>query len=124
MKKSVSVLVSVLLLFSFILTGCGSDSPKSALEGTTWKMTGGKDVSGIEVTEENLAAVGMGDFTLEFKADAAVTASVAGTTSEGTYSENGEEITIEMDGDSITVILKDNVMTMDQDGTTLYFEKQ
>ena len=123
MKRRVSILLSVLLVLSFTLVGCGKEAA-SKYEGTTWTMTGGKDASGIEVTAEQLEQVGVSDFTLELKKDGVVTASVSGTTSEGTWSEKDGELTIGMDGDNLTGTVEDNKMTVVQDDMTLIFEKK
>ncbi len=124
MKKSFLVLLSVLLVFSFVLGGCGSKAPKSAVEGTTWIISGGKDGTGIEITSDQLGLVGIGDFSLEFKADGVVTASVAGETSDGTWSEKDNAVTVEIDGDTIAGTVDGDKLTLEQEDMTLYFDKQ
>jgi hypothetical protein len=120
MKKGLSVVLSVVLVLSLFLVGCGN---KLKLEGTTWKLTSGKDESGVEITEEALDAAGMGEFTFKFKSDK-VTVDAYGETSEGKYSVSGDEVTIDFDGEKATAKIDGSKMTMDQDGTTLIFEKQ
>lgn len=124
MKKRVLSLLSVILVLSFVLVACGSKGTASQLEGSTWKLTGGKDgASGIEITQDQLSALGMQDFTFEFKKDGAVTVSFAGESVDGTYSEKDDAITITADGDSMNATLEDEKLTIEQDGTSLYFEK-
>lgn len=124
MKRSFLVLLSVLLVFSFVLAGCGSKEPKSAVEGTTWNATGGKDVSGIEVTAEQLGLTEGNGFTLEFKEKGALSASLQGETTEGTWSEKDNVVTMVLDGESATADLADDKLTLVQGDMTLYFEKQ
>lgn len=123
MKKKVSILLSVLLILTIALVGCGKKG--SALDDTTWKLTGGKEAStGLELTADQLATVGMSDFTLELKAGGVLNASLAGESSEGTWSEKDGSVTISLDGDEITTTVKDNIMTWEDPSMTLTFEKQ
>lgn len=124
MKRKVLLLLSVLFMFSFILGGCGSSEPKSALEGTTWVISSGKDDSGIELTSDLLALAGIADFTLEFKADEVLTASYAEESADGTWSEKDNVVTIGLDGESITANVEGEQLTLAQEGMTLYFDKQ
>jgi hypothetical protein len=124
MKKKVSILLSVLLVLSFVLVACGSKGLASAYEGTTWKLTSGKDATGIEVTADQLAAFGMSDFSFEFKADGVVTATVAGESADGTFTEKENEITMGVDGDTLTATVDGDTMTVVETDITLIFTKQ
>lgn len=123
MKRSFLLLLSVLFMFTFVLAGC-SNTPKSSLEGTTWVISSGKDASGIELTSELLDSVGIGDFTLELKADGVLTASYAEESGEGTWSEKDNVVTIEMDGDTLTANVEGDQLTLEQGDMTLYFDKK
>lgn len=126
MKKRLSVLLSVLLVFSFVLAGCGKkDSASTGLENTTWTLTAAKEEeSGLEFTGDQLATLGLTDFSFEFKEDSKVTVSAAGQTGDGTYSVDGSEVTLESDGEKLALTLDGDKMEMKQDTLTMTFEKQ
>ncbi len=124
MKRRLPLLLAVLLVLSFALVGCGSKEPASKLEGTTWELSGGKDPSGIEVTAEQMEQLGMTEFTLEFKKDGVVTVNFAGESQDGTWSEKDGVVTIGSEGENMTLKLEDDVLSMDQDGTTLMFKEK
>jgi hypothetical protein len=124
MKKRVLSLLSVLIILTFALAACGSKGPTSKLDGTTWSLSGGKDeASGIEVTAEQMATLGMDDFKMEFKKGGVVTVTLADESSDGTFTVKDNEVTITESGESTTVTLEDDKIIMLLEGTTLYFEK-
>jgi len=125
MKKRVLSLLSVLIVLTFALVACGSKGTASKLDGTTWNLSGGKEeASGIEVTAEQMAALGMEEFKFEFKKGGVATVTFAGESADGTFTEKDNEVTITEDGsESFTGTIEDNKLTISQDGMSLYFEK-
>ncbi|BCJ96746.1 hypothetical protein acsn021_43150 [Anaerocolumna cellulosilytica] len=124
MKKRVLSLLSILIVLSFALVACGSKGTASKLDGTTWNLSGGKEeASGIEVTADQMAALGMEEFKFDFKQGGVATVTFAGESADGTFTEKDNEVTITSEGESITGTLEDNKLTISQDGMTLYFEK-
>lgn len=130
MKKRVSGLVlTVLLVFCFVLAGCGSKSKNddaAAVIGT-WNLVSASDAtSGVEVTKEQLETVGINGFSFEFKEDGAVTftPSAGADVLEGTYTVKSDEVTIQVDGTTTIGKLADNQMTMEEDGASIVLEKQ
>lgn len=124
MKKRVLSLLSILIVLSFALVACGSKGTASKLDGTTWNLSGGKEeASGIEVTADQMAALGMEEFKFEFKKGGVATVTFAGESADGKFTEKDNEVTITADGESITGTLEDNKLTISQDGMALYFEK-
>jgi hypothetical protein len=124
-KRSVLVLLSVLLVFSFVLAGCGSKGSKSPYVGTTWSISGGKDAaSGVEITKEFLSMGGIDDFKIELKDKGVATVTVSGETEDTKWSEKDNVITLESGGEELKATIDGDKMTIEQDGSELYFEKQ
>jgi hypothetical protein len=120
MKKSVSVLFVVVLIFSVILGGCASGK-KSEFDNTKWVLSGAES-EGIKVSPEDM---GMADFTIEFKTDGKAKLKANGETSDATFKEKGDELIVtEKGSDDMTFKLKDDKISTDMDGVTMTFKKK
>ena len=126
MKKAIALLlIAVLALTCF--AACGKkDDPKAAAgpEGVyVIKTMGGEDVAQyLEILEVESAE----DFMkVELKADGTLTFSSASEEpTEGTWTQNGDTITLTIDGDSQDATLKDGELTIDFDGEVAVFAKK
>lgn len=135
MKKiSQIALVMVITTVFVFLTACGggsSDGGASAVEG---KWTASKfEMMGQSFTTSELeeAAAGMGidfsmftDMSFEFSGDT-VTVSVLGMTEEGTFSIDGDTVTVTIDGDPMDLELSGSELILDEpsSGVLIYFTK-
>lgn len=130
MKKRVSGLVlTVLLVFCFVLAGCGSKSKNDDAKAVigTWNLVSASEAtSGVEVTKDQLETFGLNGFSFEFKEDGTLTftPTAGAEVLEGTYTVKGDEATIKVDGSTIIGKITDNQMTMEEDGTSIVLEKQ
>lgn len=119
MKKSALSVLSIVLLFSILLVGCGSKQ-KTDLDNTSWALASAESL-GIKLTAEDL---GMTDFVIEFKTDGKVTVTTEGETTEGTFKVDGDEVTISEGGDTMVFTKDGDVMSIEEDGAILNFEKK
>ena len=120
-QKTLLVIVALALVALFTLVGCGGSSDPMA---GTWNLSGAK-VAGVEMTADQLQAVQPDlDMTLECNdGKLTLTSSLFSGTREGTYTVNGETVTIESDGQSMEATLKDGRLTIEIGGVELYLEK-
>ncbi len=130
MKRLSSILVILMLcaMLGVSLAGCGDNATNqegedtgSSIEGTTWALVGGTQ-DGVEVSLEDL----MGGIipTYEFKADGVVTNSAGENSMDGTYTENGNIVSISLGGNTFDLTIDGDTMTMEQDNMVMYFELQ
>lgn len=120
MKKIIATLICVLML-ALTLTACGG----SGLSGK-YRLTG-MESSGVTIKEGDAlwdTAVGaMGDCYMDFTGSDAVSMAFAGEEKEGTYTVDGDKITVTIDGDPADGTLKDNKITLEVGGEKMIFEK-
>jgi hypothetical protein len=119
MKKSVLSLLSIVLLFCILLVGCGNKK-KTDIDNTSWALTSA-EAAGIKISAEDM---GITDFVFEFKTDGKVTVTLNGETSEAAFKMDGNEITITEKDDSMVFTKDGDVISVDQDGAKLYFDKK
>ncbi len=124
MKRSISILLVTVLLFSVVLAGC---SKKSELLGK-WTLTSA-EADGKPVPEEQLEQFGMKDYTIEFKAKGKAELKAGANSIDADYKEKDGEITVSEPGkgksdDDLIFKLKDGKLSGDMDGVTMVFEKK
>ena len=124
MKKT-SKLLSLLLALSLVLSlaACGGGSDTTDLTGTTWVLSGGSQ-GGVTVDKETLESTFGGEMTYTFEADGKVTLSLAGVTVEGTWTQDGNTVNLDMQGDSGTMTLDGDKLTIEESGVTVEFTKK
>lgn len=118
MKKNVSKILVVLLLMTALLALVSCGGSKSQFVGT-WNATE-VEVSGTQMTLED---VGM-TFSINFEEGGKVTATTNGESDgEGTWEEDGDTVTIESAGETMTGTLEDGKLTLEISGVTFILEK-
>lgn len=106
MKKRWIALFSALLLV-LLAAGCGGTAADSPLAGK-WKVAAAS-MSGITIGAESL-----GEFNIEIKGADSGSMTVDGTTSDISWKQDGDKITFDVSGTSMTATVKDNaIMTFD-----------
>ncbi|HEX3020876.1 MAG TPA: hypothetical protein VHQ24_07950 [Lachnospiraceae bacterium] len=121
MKKGLAQLLVVVLVCSVMFMGCGKKD--SSVEGTTWAIASAIDAEGTEVTGEELATV-YGDITYEFQKDGVLLLTAGEQSLEGTWSQDGKEVTIDAGGQTTTATVDGKTMTAESEAGTVTFEKQ
>ncbi|MFU0825939.1 MAG: hypothetical protein ACFWTJ_00070 [Lachnoclostridium sp.] len=121
-KEKALLVLAVAFLFSIILIGCGGK--KSALNNTTWTISGAKADSGIEVTADTLKVIGVDDFKFVFKKGGKVIVTCAGEVEKGTWKEEDNVVDIKMDDESVTANIEGDKLFFSQDGITVFFDRQ
>ena len=126
MKKKVVMILAVVLCIALCmaLTACGSNgaSQSTSVEGTKWAVSSVTDADGNETTGDDIAAV-VGDITYEFQGDGVLAVTAAGQTVEGTWSQDGNKITIEANGETSEGALDGDALTFEVNGATTVFTK-
>lgn len=119
--KVFALLLTLIAVMS--LVACGGDAAKDGLGGTTWALSGGSqgDTTVDKATLETLLG---GEMTFAFADDGTVTMSMSGVEGEGTWTQDGTQVTIESDGEAKTLTLDGDKMTLEQDGITIEFTKK
>lgn len=120
--KVFALLLTLIAVMSLVACG-GGDSAKDGLGGTTWALSGGTQ-GDITVDKETLESVMGGEMTFAFADDGTVTMSMSGVEGEGTWTQDGTQVTIESDGEAKTLTLDGDKMTLEQDGITIEFTKK
>ena len=113
MKKNLLSALFCLMLCAAVLVGCGGNQ----LAGSKWKIKE-YTVQGISV---DLQAV---NASLEFPDDTTAKMSMAGVTMEGTYTDNGDTVSIEFLGQTIDFQREGNLLKGENEGQVLVFEKE
>ena len=126
-KKSVLVLSLVLVCCMVFMAGCNkngdTNTDNASLEGTTWVVSGGKQ-GDIEVNKEQLDAVLGAEISYTFEAEGKLVANVGDASAEGTWSQDGNTITISADGQDTTLTKDGDALTMVQGDITVNFTKK
>ena len=124
MKRSISIFLTVLMLLS-LLTGCGGTSSEPDPNLGVYKLS---EVMGyslaefaelVEMTEDETAEM----IQIELKANNKVTVIFDGESEDGTWSLDGENLTLNDNGTTIEGTLKDGVMAIEIDGESLTLTK-
>lgn len=131
MKKTVSIMLAALLLvvMGACTSGGAAGDGKNAAAGTyTIKSM---SAAGVEVDVEaalSEAGVSTDDFKIELKEDGKLSLSVFNgsetITEEGTWTADGNKITMVAETSTSEATLDGNKLTMDEDGTVMVFEKK
>ncbi len=126
MKKTMALSIAVLLA-CLMLAGCGGDKAagadaKGGVAGTTWVLDS-IEVAGQKVSGADMTTI-VGEITYQFKDGGELTATVAGVEGTGTYSENGNKISIDDGTQSVEATIDGDTMTFDIEGMKMVFVKK
>ncbi|MGN8968836.1 hypothetical protein [Intestinimonas sp. HCP28S3_D6] len=122
-SKLLSLLLALTLVLSLAACGGGSGSETTDLTGTTWVLSGGSQ-GDTTVDKETLEGMFGGEMTYAFEADGKVTLSLAGVSVEGTWSQDGNSVTVDIQGDTGTMTLDGDKLTIEESGVTVEFSKK
>ncbi|MBQ9269617.1 MAG: hypothetical protein IJ206_08895 [Oscillospiraceae bacterium] len=121
MKRTLSILLAVIMLLS-LLTACGGKADPNI---GVYKLSGAMGYSLEEfagmmgITEEEAADM----IQMELKDKGVLALTFDGETETGTWSADGETLTIEDAGESITGTIKDGVITIEIEGESMTLTK-
>ena len=119
LKKKSCLLFACLLVLSLALVGCGGEEK---LAGSKWKLV---KYEAQGVTMEGDALASMGDVKMEFVDESTVKMTLLGGLSmEGSYTEEGDTVTIEYLGQPIDFQRNGNQMSSEYNGETMVLEKE
>lgn len=110
------------LVLSLTLAACGGGK-SDGLAGTTWALSSGSQ-GDVTLDKDTLEGLLGGEMTFNFEKDGKVTFAMSGMEAEGTWSQDGNTITIESEGQSMSMTLDGDKITMEQSGVTLEFTKK
>ncbi len=110
------------LVLSLTLAACGGGKGND-LAGITWALSGGSQ-GDVSVDKDTLEGILGGEMTFSFEKDGKVTFAMAGMEAEGTWSQDGNTISIESQGQSMSLTLDGDKLTMEQSGVTIEFTKK
>ena len=110
------------LVLSLTLAACGGGK-SDGLAGTTWALSSGSQ-GDVTLDKDTLEGLLGGEMTFNFEKDGKVTFAMSGMEAEGTWSQDGNTITIESEGQSMSMALDGDKITMEQSGVTLEFTKK
>lgn len=123
-KKWVAMLVSVFAL-CLVLAGCtaGGDATKNFVGD--WKLVGMEENGETTSPEDIQLMEGLGmTVTLSVKEDKTFVLNVFGDETSGSWeAKNPSEASLTVDGQTVSATLANGVLTMEQDGAKLSFEK-
>lgn len=121
-KKWVAMLASVFAL-CLVLAGCGGDAAKNYVGD--WKLTGMEENGEATSADDIKLMEDMGlSVTMSVKEDKTFSMNVMGEEMSGTWeAKSASEATFTVEGQSVPVTLANGVLTLEQDGTKMMFEK-
>ena len=109
----VVAVIAIIVVIIIAVTG------GTSIEGT-WKIVGAKE-GDKEVSMDVLKSIGMGDYSIEFKADGKGTMKLNGEEKEVTGPE--EAASSEPTGDTVEYKIDGKQLILDSDGFTMIYEK-
>lgn len=119
MKNSILKVVLVMVLCVCVFGACGK---KSGLSGI-YELSSGK-TGDVEVTKDQMASLGMGNANIEFTSDKDVKMSLGDQISEGTYTVDGDKVSIKLDDETENATLDGDKLTFEMEGMSLVFIKK
>lgn len=122
MKKRISTVLVLALcaILCVALVGCAASGGASA-EGK-WTLSSVTDPDGNEMTGEEIATV-MGDTYYDLQSGGKLVVGAAGQEVEGTWKQDGSNVTLESNGQSFTATVDGNTMTLENEGAVSVFTK-
>lgn len=129
MKRKLALFLIVVMTFSLMLVGCGSDDNYEdeeviSVAGTEWLLVSMTD-QGVEIPAEEIEAT-FGELVYEFTEDGLLIAhiSISGAQSESTWTQDGSRIDVVTGGVESFYTLDEDVMFTKSEGVMLVFKLQ
>lgn len=119
--KVFAMLMALVLVFS--LTACGGSKDTTDLTGTTWALSGGSQ-DGVTVDKATLESVLGGEMAYSFEAEGKVTLSLSGASVEGTWSQDGNKVSLDIQGDTGTMTIDGDKLILEQGNVKVEFTKK
>ena len=116
MKKNISCIMTCVLLIGMLLVGCGGKDMSGSPYVGTWHGTKA-EYSGLEMSVESI----FGDFSLELGKDGKATVITDGEEKKGKWDETDNGVIL--DGE-MELTADGDMLTYEEDGATIYFEKE
>ena len=118
------LLVGVLACSMLMLSACGGDK-NTDVTGTTWALSGGSQ-GDLKITKEQIETVMGGEITYSFEADGKLVMEVPalGVSAEGTRKQDGNTVTVEVEGQSADMTLDGDTLSITQGDVVATFSKK
>ena len=118
------LLVGVLSCSMLMLSACGGDK-NTDVTGTTWALSGGSQ-GDLKITKEQIETVMGGEITYSFEADGKLVMEVPalGVSAEGTWKQDGNTVTVEVEGQSADMTLDGDTLSITQGDVVATFSKK
>lgn len=128
MKNTKTRILTVLmaLVMSFCLAACGdknNDADVTDLTGTTWALSGGSQ-GGTTVDKPTLESVLGGEMAYTFAEEGKVTLSLNENSVEGTWTQDGNSVSLDIQGQTGTMTLDGDKLVLEQGDVTVEFSKK
>ena len=111
------------LAMGLCLAACGGGSGGSGLAGSTWVLSGGSQ-EGVTVNQDALESVLGGSMTCTFEEDGTVVVELAGVSVEGTWTQDGNTVELDIQGEIDTMTLDGDTLSMEESGVLMEFTRQ
>lgn len=125
LHRALSVLlVGVLACSMLMFSACGGDK-NTDVTGTTWALSGGSQ-GDLKITKEQIETVMGGEITYSFEADGKLVMEVPalGVSAEGTWKQDGNTVTVEVEGQSADMTLDGDTLSITQGDVVATFSKK
>lgn len=126
-QKNLKALILTFIVaaaMALCLAACGkSGSDAADLSGTTWALNSGSQ-GDMTLDKETLEGMFGGEMTYSFQADGKLVLALAGTQVEGTWSQDGNTVTLDVQGDKGTMTLDGDTLSMEENGVQIDFIKK
>lgn len=121
--KLLALVMAMAMVLSLAACGGGGDSGSNDIAGSTWVLSGGSqgDVTLDQATLESLFG---GSMTYTFEEGGTVVLELAGASVEGTWTQDGNTVNLDMQGDTGTMTIDGDTMTIEESGVTVEFTRQ
>lgn len=119
--KFLSLVMALAMVLS--LAACGGGSGGSGLAGSTWVLSGGSQ-EGVTVNQDALESVLGGSMTCTFEEDGTVVVELAGVSVEGTWTQDGNTVELDIQGEIDTMTLDGDTLSMEESGVLMEFTRQ
>ncbi len=110
----------IILVLALNITACGSKSSTTDLTGTTWVLNSGAQ-GDTTIDKATLESMFGGEMTYSFESDGKVTLSLAGVQIEGTWKQDGNTISLDIQGDTGEMTLDGDTLSIEENGVTVEF---
>lgn len=122
-KMKVFALLMALVL-TFSLTACGGSGDEvTDLTGTTWALSGGSQ-GGATVDKATLETLLGGEMVYTFGEDGKLTLALADVEVEGTWSQDGDKVSLDVQGDTGTMTIDGDKLILEESNVTVEFTKK